>query len=163
MKKSVDVRVFLENQDGKADWTTWLVLGVVALAIYGGVALFSRIGGDDAPKVINADGETYLACRGQVSVNSEGGGLFGSADIFKVSFTDVAGLSHTLRGIHKVQISDVPKMMDAPMPINPGFLDRDGKPMTEGNTYTWTDGTQARYEHGQWVPAKVPNDACSSK
>ncbi len=122
------------DQTGEGEWAVAIVLGVIALAVYGGVSFFERVGGSAAPKVINADGQTYLACRDQISVTAEGGGLLGSSDIFRISFTDASGLSHTLRGVHKLEISDIPKLVDAPMPLNPGLVDRDGKPVTEDNT-----------------------------
>ena len=61
-----------------------------------------------SPKLIDADGQTYVACSGLVWVNLEGGGLFGGGGTFKVTFTDGAGLSHTLRGLKKIEVSDLP-------------------------------------------------------
>ena len=48
-----------------------------------------------SPRIIEADGETYVACKGLVWV-SEGGGLFGGSASYKVNFTDATGLAHTL-------------------------------------------------------------------
>jgi hypothetical protein len=67
-----------------------------------------------SPKLIEADGQTYLACQGFVWVSREGGGLFGGGGTFKVTFTDAAGLSHTLRGLKQVNVSDLPSTR-APM------------------------------------------------
>jgi hypothetical protein len=49
-----------------------------------------------APKIIVADGQTYLACKDSVWVDSDGG--FRGGTTFKISFTDAAGArSHDAR------------------------------------------------------------------
>ena len=116
-----------------------------------------------SPKMIEADGQTYVACRDLVWVKLEGGGFVGSGGTFKVTFTDVAGLGHTLRGLKKVEVSDLPKTVPAPMPLNPSFIDKDGNPYTEGSIYHWPDGSQAKFKNGAWEPVQVPNDACKKQ
>jgi len=113
-----------------------------------------------SPKMIEADGQTYIACRGLVWVRSEGGGLLGGSESFKVTFTDAAGLGHTIRGLKKVAVTDVPKTVPASMPLHPSLTTSDGKPVVEGFTYTWSDGSQARFHDGGWESVQVPNDAC---
>jgi hypothetical protein len=49
------------------------------------------------------------------------------------------------------------------MPINPSMFSSDGKPVVEGQTYTWPDSTQARFHNGTWEAVKIPNNACQSK
>ena len=43
----------------------------------------------------------------------EGSGLFSGGGTFKVTFTDAGGLSHTLRGLKKVDVSDPPTVQIA--------------------------------------------------
>ena len=117
----------------------------------------------NSPKIVEADGQTYIACRGLVWVTSEGGGLLGGSEIFKVSFTDAAGITHTLRGLKKVTVSDVPTLVPAPMPLNPSLTTSDGKPVVEGNIYSWSDGSKARFHNGAWEPVQIYNDACKAK
>jgi hypothetical protein len=114
-----------------------------------------------APKLILADGQTYLACRDMVWVDSES--VLGGGTTFKISFTDGAGLGHVLRGIKRVEVSDIPKFVDAPMPTNPGMFTSDGKPVVEGLSYTWDDGTHARFRNGKWEAVQIPNNACQAK
>ena len=56
----------------------------------------------NAPKGIDADGTLYFACKGFVSVS---GNL---QEGYEVRFTDAAGLDHDVRGIHRVEIADLP-------------------------------------------------------
>jgi hypothetical protein len=115
----------------------------------------------NAPKIVVADGETYFACKDSVWVDSDGG--FSGGTTFKISFTDAAGLGHVLRGIKKLEVSDIPKLVDAPMPANPGMSTSDGNPVVEGQSYTWGDGTQARFHSGKWEAVQIPNTACQTK
>jgi hypothetical protein len=153
----------LTDERGKGEFFTFVLLSVIGLAIYGGYRLVESSNEMKAPKAISADGVAYLACRGQVSVTIEGGGLLGGADIYQISFIDAAGLFHNLRGIHKVEISDIPKLIDAPMPLNPGLVDSAGNPLIEGREYTWPDGSKALYKNGHLEAVKVPTDVCSVK
>ncbi len=114
-----------------------------------------------APRLILADGQTYLACKDSVWVDSET--ILGGGTTFKISFTDANGLGHVLRGIKKLEVSDMPKLVDAPMPSNPGMLTSDGSPVVEGQSYTWGDGTQARFHNGKWEAVQIPNNACQSE
>ncbi len=54
-----------------------------------------------APKIIDADGKSYLACTGLVWVDKTSG-TFSSETVFKVSFTDSGNMSHTIWGIRKL-------------------------------------------------------------
>jgi len=113
-----------------------------------------------SPKIIVADGQTYLACQGSVWFGGEGNG-----NTFKVSFTDAAGLGHMLRGIKTLEVSDIPKMIDAPMPTGGPIpmVTSDGKPVVEGQIYLWDEGRQARFRNGTWEPVQIPNNACQRK
>ena len=113
-----------------------------------------------SPKFIVADGQTYFACKDMVWVDSEGGN---GETTFKITFTDAAGLGHMLRGIKKLEVSDIPKLVDAPMPSNPSMVSSDGKPVIDGQIYTWSDGTRARFHNGKWEAVQIPNNACQSK
>jgi len=56
----------------------------------------------NAPKGIDADGSVYIACKGFVTVSGN------MQQGYEVRFTDAQGLDHDVRGIHKLEISDLP-------------------------------------------------------
>jgi hypothetical protein len=56
----------------------------------------------DAPKGIDADGTTYIACRGYVTISGN------MQEGYEVRFTDDSGLDHDVRGIHKLEVEDLP-------------------------------------------------------
>lgn len=114
-----------------------------------------------SPKMIQADGATYVACKGAVWVSKDGNTLFGGTEVYKVTFTDREGTSHSLRGVKKVTVSDLPQFVYAPMPYNPASLTTDGTRPKEGLTYTWNDGSKAIWKNGNWSPAQILNQACS--
>jgi hypothetical protein len=91
-------------QQNRTRWT--VILSCAFLASCDAIQL--------SPKLIEADGQTYVACRGLVWVNFEGGGLFSGGETFKVTFTDAPGLSHTLRGLKRVDVSGLPRMSGDP-------------------------------------------------
>ena len=114
------------------------------------------------PKLITADGQTYVACKDLVWVSSEGG-ILSSVATFKVSFTDAAGLGHIFRGVKMLEVSDLPRLIDAAMPVSPSMLTSDGKPVIEGQVYYWPNGTRARLHYGAWEAVKILNDACQAR
>lgn len=66
----------------------------------------------ESPQLIEADGQTSVACRDSVYLSNEGGGgLFGGGGetTFRVKFTDVAGLSHVIKGIKKLHVERAPQ------------------------------------------------------
>jgi hypothetical protein len=71
---------------------------------------------DNAPKLIDADGNAYVACEGLVWVSTQNGGMGGVS--FSIKFTEKGGISRDLRGIKKLDISDVPKGFD-PCKLSP--------------------------------------------
>ncbi len=85
-----------------------------------------------APKTIEADGQTYVACRGLVRLTPNGRGWPGGSETFQVTFTDARGRSRTLRGVRRVTI-DVPKTVPAPMPLTPRFTTSEGKQDVESD------------------------------
>lgn len=117
-------------------------------------------------KRIIADGQTYIACGSIVWVNTESSGLVGGETSYLVSFVDQDGNSHSLRGIKKVSVVDLPKMVPKAMPWSlpdTSGVDADGKPFQEGNVYTWADGAEAQFLNGKWVEVMGPNTACRTK
>jgi hypothetical protein len=117
-----------------------------------------------SPQIIEADGETYFACKGFVWTSNEGG-LLGGTSLFKVSYTDAAGADHVVHGIRKLSISDLPSVVPAPMPYSlpDPKTDKDvnDSPYRERVQYTWADGTQARIIDGRWQAVMISNPACS--
>jgi hypothetical protein len=90
-----------------------------------------------APKGIDADGTTYIACRGFVTVS---GNL---QEGYQVRFTDESGLDHDVRGIHKLEILDLPDKTVC------------------GQTKTEAGETGARETNGEVQPQpKGVNEAC---
>ena len=118
-----------------------------------------------APVSIEADGKNYLAC----SSPDIGRGLFHTT--YYVDFKDNNDSTVSLRGIDKLIVTNLPKMVDAPMPVfrsipyplpDVNATDKDGKPYQEGSIYTWTDGSAAMFKNHQWVsvpglPSITPN------
>ena len=116
-----------------------------------------------APKLIEADGATYLACKDFVWIGTEGGGFLGAANGIKISFTDRDGLEHLVEGVKTLSVSDIPALVAAPMPYPlPGTdgVDSSGKPYVLGNVYTWADGTKAEFRGGAWHAVMQANLAC---
>jgi hypothetical protein len=140
-----------------ANGTWW----IVAIIIVASLAINGCDNVQSSPKIIVADGETIMACKDMVWVDTEGGGLLGGVSTFKIRYTDIDGLTHVLRGVKTVQVSDIPKLVDAPLPSNPSLIDKDGKPLVEGQSYTWEDGTRGRYRNGKLEPIKIPNTVCN--
>lgn len=158
----------LRDQRGDGDWIMLAMLAVIGLAGYGGYQLFLNSKLESAttrPRFIDADGQSYFACRGTISISKEGGGgLFGGGtDTFEVKFTDATGLGYELHGVHKVALMDIPKLVDAPFPANPSLIDDAGKPLVNGRIYKWSDGSTAQFTNGELKPIQKPNDVCSPK
>jgi hypothetical protein len=56
----------------------------------------------EAPKGIDADGTIYVACRGLVTISGN------MQEGYEIRFTDVLGMDHDVRGIHKLEVADLP-------------------------------------------------------
>lgn len=155
----------MSNIKGEAEWAVIVVIAVIGLAIYGGTSLWqeSSLFGSKLPHSLKADGELYISCKGRPTVKKEGS-IFASSDTFEVSFVDASGLTHTLNGVRKVETSELPAIVDAPMPypLPPAQgSDKSGTPLKEGNIYTWSDGAKARFKNQSWAAVKVPNTVCT--
>jgi hypothetical protein len=70
-----------------------------------------------------------------------------------------------LKGVSKVEITELPLRIDALMPSSLPDIQTDhdasGKSYQEGLTYTFSDGGKAQVQSGQWVAVKEPNPICS--
>lgn len=114
-----------------------------------------------APRIIDADGEQYIACEGIVLVNDDSG-LFSNKPIYKISFTDLAGKNHVIRGVQNLHVSQ-PNDNIAPMPYYLPDVEKNadinGKPYIEGNIYTWENGAKAKLVKGKWAPVLL-SSAC---
>jgi hypothetical protein len=107
-----------------------------------------------APVSIEADGKSYVAC----STPDFGRGWFHST--YYIDFKDNNGSMISLRGIDKLIVTNLPKMVDAPMPVfrslpfprpDANGTDKDGKPYQEGFIYTFPDGSAAMLKNHEWV------------
>lgn len=108
-----------------------------------------------SPVAIEADGKSYIAC----SSPEFGRGSF--QNTYYVDFKDNNDSPISLRGIDKLIITNLPRMVDAPLPVfrflpsplpDVNGMDKDGKPYQEGYTYSWLDGSAARFQNHQWLP-----------
>jgi len=110
-----------------------------------------------APLVIDADGKQYIACEGLVWV-SDDSSMFSDKPVYKVSFSDLAGKNHTLRGVQNLHVQQ-PYDDVAPMPYYLPDIqknaDVNGKAYIEGNIYTWENGAKAKLVNAKWAPAKL--------
>jgi hypothetical protein len=65
--------------------------------------------GDSAkepPQLIEADGQTFVACgTDPVYISNEGS----IETTFRVKFTDAGGFSHVIKGIRKLHVTQMPK------------------------------------------------------
>jgi len=136
-----------------------------AIILFGVLAFF--LSGCDnvqvAPKVIEADGETFVACSGLVWADKTSG-TFSSETVFKVSFTDPGKMNHTIWGVRKLSVRDPQEYEIAPMPNyipDPKLeLDIEGKAFVNGRIYTWPDGSKAELQGDKWKPIKITR-ACT--
>lgn len=135
-----------------------------AVFILGFVAIFASCGYHSTPKMINADGNDYIACSGYIHISSDGALLSGE-NTYSLSFAGEGDTAFVLKGVRKITLTSVPKMVPSSLPaylpdVKTEF-DRDGKPYVEGNTYTFADGKVATVRNGQWVPVMKKNTVCS--
>lgn len=99
--------------------TGGMILGLVVLALLGygiwaGVCWVAHGWGYTfSPEIITADGESYLTCDG-AHVSTDG--TFAGEQVYTVSFSQAQTGSMTLRGIHKLTITDAPKDVCASPP-----------------------------------------------
>jgi hypothetical protein len=111
-----------------------------------------------APKIIRADGVSYLSCKGLIWVDKTSG-MFSSDTAFKIAFTDSGNMSRSIWGIKSLSISDPQAYEIAPFPNHipdPKLeVDINGKPYVNGNIYTWPDGSKAELVSGKWKPVPV--------
>jgi len=64
----------------------------------------------EPPQMIEADSQTFVACGSDsVYISNEGGG----ETTFRVKFTDAAGMSHVVKGIRKLHMTQLPKATPA--------------------------------------------------
>jgi hypothetical protein len=108
-----------------------------------------------APVSIEADGKSYVAC----NMPNFGRGYF--QNTYYAEFEDNNGSTVSLRGIDKLMVTNLPQMIDAPMPVfrslpdplpDVNGVDGEGKPYQEGYTYAWSsDGSAAVFKKHAWV------------
>jgi hypothetical protein len=96
----------------------------------------------DAPKGIDADGTIYIACKGYVAISGN------MQQGYEVRFTDASGLDHDVRGILKLEVSDLPdvKLCKAAESKSNAGAKEDGvseecnQARANGTALKWNDG-----------------------
>jgi hypothetical protein len=116
---------------------------------------------NEAPVAIRADEQDYFTCKAY-SLTEDG--FFGNTS-YTISFTSGAdNTTITLRGVKKLTITELPEMVDAPMPTYLPDIKTDhpsdAPSYVEGRTYTWADGSKAAIKNGAWVAVKQRNTIC---
>ena len=127
-----------------------LLMLAFALLIFNGCGYYS------APKLIEADGASYVACSGIVHVSSDGG-LFGGETTYRISFTNDDNTDTVLKGVRRVTLTSIPTMVKSSLQT---YLsgpktgaDKNGTPFVEGSAYLSRPGDKMMtFQNGVWVP-----------
>ncbi len=126
------------------------------------VAILSGCGiPHNPPKMIEADGTGYVACRDLIWVNGQSG-LLGGEPTYEISFTDSEGISHDIRGIKHLSMTDIPETVPyvLPYPLPDVKTGNNGGPYPEGSTWTFSNSSKAIIKNGEWTPLQHKNDLC---
>ena len=134
----------------------WVGLLVLAFVLLG----FNGCGYYSAPKLIEADGTSYVACSGVVRVSSDSG-LFGSETTYSISFTNDAKIDTVVKGVRNVTITSIPTMikssLQAHLPDPKTESDKTSQPFVEGSTFLSGPGDKIMtFRNGVWVPEMNP-------
>jgi hypothetical protein len=115
-----------------------------------------------APKTIQADGSTYLACEGVITLYSPSRGIVDSSSkSYELLFTDDYGQQKDIKSITSYSIEEAPDahyaMPDVTTPENMTTTYSNGTPMTTGSTvfFGQHNGDQGRAiwnGPGKWSP-----------
>ena len=73
---------------------------------------------DTGPKLIEADGVSYTACGGAVSVLDDSNPKDPETWSYEVWFTDARGVNHELRRVRKLRITSLPPHSAACTPLH---------------------------------------------
>ena len=65
------------------------------------------------PQMIEADGNTFFACGSDTIYITNEGAWFGGETTFRLKFTDANGLSHVIKGVRKLHVSELAKTSTA--------------------------------------------------
>jgi hypothetical protein len=75
-------------------------------------------------------------------------------------------MSHDIRGIKHLELSDIPATIDSVLPLEPPDpitgRDRDQHMFKDGVVYTWSDGNKGSLHGGVWRPERRPNPLCDT-
>jgi hypothetical protein len=114
-----------------------------------------------APKLMDADGTSYAACRDLIWVN-EKSGLLGGETTYDITFTDADGVGHDIRGIKHLTMTDIPETIPyaLPYPLPDVKTGNSGGPYPEGSTWNFSNGSKAVIKNGEWTPLKHENTIC---
>jgi len=139
----------------------------------------SYVSAPSAPKAVWVDddknGASLMACKGDIHVIPRESG-------YQIEFTDEDGLTHTLYGVKKFSLTDIPQLVKSSIPYpEPSLYNyanneknlptySDGKSIHNGDTVVWKAGEQARLvieldakgiETGRhWEQMWIHNRAC---
>ena len=91
------------NKETVGGYATLIVLVLLGWGI---ISSTRGCGYSWSPAMIVADGETFISCDG-AHVSSDG--TWGGEQVYTVSFSQAGVGSVTIRGIHKLTVTDAPK------------------------------------------------------
>jgi hypothetical protein len=139
--------------------------------------LDSYVFAKSAPKILwlddGKDGQSIMACKGDIHVNFRDAG-------YQIEFTDADGLNHTLYGVKRFSLSDIPPLVKSSIPYpEPSLYDfnkenslptySSGETIHSGSIVVWKTGEQAKFvidhdakgnETRHWESVWIHNQAC---
>jgi hypothetical protein len=138
----------------------WIVASV--LLMLSGCGMIPTQNTSNKPMSIKADGEQYFTCK---SFTLESDHSFAGETAYNLGFTQAGtSLQVSLKGIRKLEMREMPTMVDGPMPFPLPDVKNDkdgsGQPYQEGSIYHFSGGEDAQVKNGRWIAVKVPNSVC---
>jgi hypothetical protein len=156
-----------------------LILCSIVPLVSGCDYIGSYLSTPSAPKIVSVDdtkdGPTFMACKGDIHILHRESG-------YQIEFTDGDGLTHTLYGIKKFSLTDMPQQIKSTIPYPEpdlyNFRNSDdnlptystGETVHNGSIVVWQSGEQARFviDHDSkgietrrhWERVLVHNKAC---
>jgi hypothetical protein len=89
-------------------WIVSILLAAVLITLGIGVVVRLLRHRQDGPKLIDADGVTYIACGGAIWMRDEGNMKDPATMTYEVLFKDAQGADHHLTMVRVLKITDLP-------------------------------------------------------